>query len=141
MATAQKNLAISNSTVELQLLLERKRRRQAKKSLTAFIDYLGLSIVPAAHHRLLIEHLEAVERGEITKLMVWMPPGSAKSTYTSVLFPPYFLGRNPNAAALGISNTSELAERFSRRARNLVATPNYRRVFGIGVAADSQAAG
>lgn len=33
---------------------------------------------PQAHHRLLIEKLEAVERGEITRLMVMMPPGAAK---------------------------------------------------------------
>lgn len=96
---------------------------------------------PALHQRLLTAHLDALARAEIERLMVFMPPGSAKSTYTSVLFPPYFMGRHPGAALLGISNTSELAERFSRRARNLVATPNYRQVFGFGVAADSQAAG
>ena len=36
---------------------------------------------------LLIEKLEAVERGEIPRLMILMPPGSGKSTYASVLFP------------------------------------------------------
>lgn len=39
---------------------------------------------PAAHHRLLIERLELVSRGEIDRLMVLMPPGSAKSTYAYV---------------------------------------------------------
>jgi len=77
--------------------------------------------------------LEAVERGEIQRLMVLMPPGSAKSTYTSVLFPPWFMGRNPAAAVLGVSNTSELAERFSRRARNVVGLSAYKNVFGFGV--------
>jgi hypothetical protein len=36
---------------------------------------------PAAHHRLLLQHLEAIGRGSIDRLMVLMPPGSAKSTY------------------------------------------------------------
>src|SRR5450631_1759760 len=98
-------------------------RDLANESLAAFIEYLGLSFVPASHHLLLIEHLEALERGDIDKLMVWMPPGSAKSTYTSVLFPPWFMGRNPTLPVLGVSNTTELAERFSRRARNLTASP------------------
>jgi predicted phage terminase large subunit-like protein len=102
---------------------------------------LGLSIVPAEHHRLLIEHLEAVERGDIAKLMVWMPPGSAKSTYTSVLFPPWFMGRNDKLPVLGVSNTTELAERFSRRARNITASPLYRNVFGFGCSEDTKAAG
>jgi predicted phage terminase large subunit-like protein len=117
------------------------KRRSAKKSLASFIEYLGLSIAPAAHHLLLIEHLEAIERGEIDKLMVWMPPGSAKSTYTSVLFPPWFMGRNDKLPVLGVSNTTELAERFSRRARNITASPLYRNVFGFGCSEDTKAAG
>jgi predicted phage terminase large subunit-like protein len=124
-----------------QAATELLKRRSAKKSLASFIDYLGLSIVPAAHHRLLIEHLEAVERGEIEKLMVWMPPGSAKSTYTSVLFPPWYMGRNDKLPVLGVSNTTELAERFSRRARNITASPLYRNVFGFGCSEDTKSAG
>lgn len=117
------------------------KRRKSRQSLAAFIDYLDLGFIPAAHHRLLIEHLEAVERREIERLMVLMPPGSAKSTYASVLFPPWFMGRNPEAAVLGVSNTTELAERFSRRARNIVALDRYRNVFRFGVSEDTQSAG
>lgn len=86
--------------------------------------------------------LEAVERGETKRLMVLMPPGSAKSTYTSVLFPPWFLGKNPQTAILGVSNNTDLAERFSRRVRNIVAMREYSNVFdGDGLSADSAAAG
>jgi predicted phage terminase large subunit-like protein len=116
-------------------------RRQANRSLSSFIEYLDLGFVPARHHRLLIEHLEAVEAGEVERLMVLMPPGSAKSTYASVLSPPWFLGRNPQAAVLGVGNTTDLAERFSRRARNIVDSKRYRNVFGFGISEDSQAAG
>lgn len=131
------NLQISPHEAAQELLT----RRAAQRSLAAFIDYIDLGFIPAAHHRLLIEHLEAVERGEIPRLMVLMPPGSAKSTYASVLFPPWFMGRNPQDSVLGVSNTTELAERFSRRARNLVGLRRYRNVFGFGVSEDTQAAG
>ena len=117
------------------------KRRQAATSLTAFIEYLDVGVIPAAHHRLLIAQLEAVERGELDRLMVLMPPGSAKSTYASVLFPPWFLGRNPEGTVLGVSNTTELAERFSRRARNIVGSPRFRNVFGFGIASDVQSVG
>ena len=40
------------------------RRRGAKESIEAYIDYLQLRFVPATHHRLLIGELKAVERGE-----------------------------------------------------------------------------
>lgn len=115
------------------------RRRRAAANLGPFIEYLDLGFVPAAHHRLLIAHLEAVERGEILRLMVLMPPGSAKSTYASVLFPPWFMGRNPQAAVLGVSNTAELAERFSYRSRNIVSLNRFRNVFKFSVSEDRQA--
>src|ERR1700690_4381276 len=39
---------------------------------------------PSAHHRFLLNSLDLVTRGKIRRLLVLMPPGSAKSTYTSV---------------------------------------------------------
>lgn len=39
---------------------------------------------PAAHHRLLLTELAAISRGENDRLMVLMPPCSAKSTYAYV---------------------------------------------------------
>jgi predicted phage terminase large subunit-like protein len=116
-------------------------RRQASQRLAAFIEYLDIGFVPAKHHLLLIEHLEAVEKGEIDRLMVLMPPGSAKSTYASVLFPPWFMGRNPKASLIGASHTTDFAEKLSRRARNVVDLKRYRNVFGFGVSQASQAAG
>lgn len=117
------------------------KRRQARNEIGAFIDYLDLGFKPAAHHRLLLDAVEAVERGDIERLMVCMPPGSAKSTYASVVFPSYFLGRNPEKSVIAASHTAELAERFGRRVRNVVGTAEFRAVFGCGVSADSAAAG
>lgn len=51
------------------------------------------------------------------------------------------MGRNPQAAVLGVSNTTELAERFSRRARNVVASAGFGHVFKFSCADDRQAAG
>ena len=39
---------------------------------------------PAAHHQVLIRELEDISTGANTRLIVLMPPGSAKSTYASV---------------------------------------------------------
>ena len=39
---------------------------------------------PAPHHRLLLKQLDLMSRGEMDRLMVLMPPGSAKSTYAYV---------------------------------------------------------
>lgn len=116
-------------------------RRQARVSLPAFINVMPGGFQAAAHHKLLCDHLEAVERGEIDRLMVCMPPGSAKSTYTSVFFPQWYMGRNPKASIIAASHTAELAERFGRRVRNGVASQEYGAIFGLGVSDDSASAG
>ena len=122
------------------LLSELLARRKAALSLADYIEYLDTGFTPARHHKLLIEKLEAVERGEIKRLMVFMPPGSAKSTYGSVLFPSWYLGRNSKKGIIAASHTSELAELFGRKVRNFVAGTEFPAVFGFGLAADSKAA-
>jgi predicted phage terminase large subunit-like protein len=88
---------------------------------------------------LLLDKLEAVERGDIDRLMVLMPPGSAKSTYVSTLFPPWYLARHPDHAVVAASHTAELAERFGRRVRNII--NEHSATLGLELAADIQAAG
>ena len=132
---------MNSETEVLNCLQALDRRMAAQRSLAAFIEFRKAGYQPAAHHRLLIQHLEAVERGEIERLMVCMPPGSAKSTYTSVEFPSWFLGRNPGLSVIAASHTQELAERFGRRVRNIVASGEFSAVFGVGVADDSASAG
>ena len=98
------------------------RRRQSRSNLTTWcIDALDdEGFKPALHHRFLISKLEAVARGQIKRLMVLMPPGSAKSTYTSVLFPPWFLAQAPNLSVLAASHTTTLAESFSRKVQRKI---------------------
>lgn len=121
--------------------MELLKRRGAKKSLTAFIDYIDYGVIPAKHHQLIIEKLELVERGEIKRLMLFLPPGSAKSTYASVLFPSWYLGKNKAKSIIGASHSGELAERFGRKVRNIVAMPEYTNVFNTTISQDSAAAG
>jgi predicted phage terminase large subunit-like protein len=104
-------------------------RRTARKSLPDYVHYLDLGYQFASHHKLLMSELEAVERGETKRLMVLMPPGSAKSTYASILFPSWYVGKNPNKLILGVSNTTDLAHWFSGRVRTLVEGDAFKNVF------------
>ena len=71
--------------------------------------------------------------------MVLMPPGSAKSTYVSVLFPTWWLHRRPRSAVIAACHTADLAEHFGRQVRRLVA--EHAPVLGYGLAAGDRAAG
>jgi predicted phage terminase large subunit-like protein len=52
--------------------------------------------------------------------MILMPPGSAKSTYTSLLFPVWWFLRHPRSTVICASHSLGLARSFGRRARDLV---------------------
>jgi predicted phage terminase large subunit-like protein len=116
-------------------------RRTLRRSFKAWCEFVlePLGQRPAAHHLLLIDALEALARGDINKLLVAMPPGSAKSTYVSTLFPPWWLAQDPTKSMIAASNTAELAERFGRRVRNTI--QEHSAVLGYGVATDNAAAG
>ncbi len=75
---------------------------------------------PAAHHRLLIRELEGLAAGSWDRLMLLLPPGSAKSTYASLLFPPWFLANRPWSHVIAASHTASLARSFGRGVRTLI---------------------
>lgn len=87
----------------------------------------------------MIEKLEAVSRGEIERLAIFMPPGSAKSTYSSILYPAWHLAQQPDAAMIAASHTQELAEKWGRRVRNIIA--EHAPVLNVNLSPDVQAAG
>ena len=122
-------------------------RRRIRESLLEFREHMAATgstefrNIPARHHQLMIEHLERLERGEIKRLMILAPPGSAKSTYCSIQYPLWRLARNPSENILCASNSEGLAENFNRRRRNLALTPQWSQISGCKLAADLQGVG
>ena len=103
-------------------LRERTLRRGIRKSLSAWATF-ALSPsgqAPAPHHFMIMAALERLSQGETTNLMVLMPPGSAKSTYASRLFPAWWMARHPRDAIIATSHTAGLAEHFGRSVRGLL---------------------
>lgn len=117
------------------------QRRAARNSIEEYISYMDFGFVPMKHHRLMISKFEAVARGEIPLLGLALPPGSAKSTYGSMIFPAWYLGNNPTLSVLACSHTQTLADRFGRKVRNIFSRQDHARLFGVGISRDSQAAG
>lgn len=97
--------------------------------------------IPARHHRLLLARLQAVADGACDRLLVLMPPGAAKSTYSSVLFPAWFLGMAPEAQIVAACHTEALALHFGRRVRATVAEAAALGTLPCDLARDDRAAG
>src|SRR5262249_19734484 len=119
-----------------QRLLQERQKRQAKKSLIEWCRWCGSE--PARHHQLFLRHLEDVIAGKIDRLMMFAPPGSAKSFYASRLFPAYYMGLFPSHAVIAASHTAELARKWGRHVRNLIA--EHGTMLGVHLASDSMAA-
>ncbi len=119
---------------------EAERRRQRTEVRQSFVAWaVAAGYRPAAHHELLIAHLEELESDPDTDtLLVFMPPGSAKSTYVNNLFPAWYVARNPERNVLTASHSSELAERWGRKTRNLIAS--HGGDLGVTLSEDSAAA-
>lgn len=137
MNSAILSMSSEQRTALLLRLEEEKRKRDARRSLTDWCRLNGYE--PAAHHRLIIQELERVACGETKRLALFLPPGSAKSTYASILFPPWFFLHSPSSSIIAASHTAELAEKFGRRVRRLVA--ENAEVLNVDVSAESSAAG
>lgn len=90
----------------------------------------------------MFEKLEAVERGDIKRLMIFMPPRHSKSEIGSIQFPAWAIGRNKDRHIIESSYSGDLATDFGRQTRNLIKSQKYQNIFrGVKLAEDSEAKG
>lgn len=94
----------------------------------------------AAHHLMLLNDLQGIESGRIPNLMVLMPPGSAKSTYSDVVFVPWFMARKPRRNVILASYASDIAKKQGRRARQLIQSRSFETLMDVGLKPDQKAA-
>ena len=93
------NLILSQiSLPPLQDVQEEIDRRQSARSFAAFVKAAWHVLEPAADLKwgwcldAICEHLEAVHSGEVTELLINVPPGCMKSLLTGVFFPAWEWG-------------------------------------------------
>jgi predicted phage terminase large subunit-like protein len=119
--------------------IERRKRQRAtttdprivaaRNSILGFTQYTMPEYDTNWHHRTLCERLDALVRGDITRLMVFMPPRHGKSELVSRRFPAYILGHDPNAHIIACSYGADLASRMNRDVQRIIDAPEYGQVF------------
>jgi predicted phage terminase large subunit-like protein len=89
----------------------------------------GQAFDPGWHLRAIGWQLERVRRGEITRLIINMPPRSLKSIMASVAFPAFLLGHDPTQRIICVSYSGDLARKHSNDFRAIMEASWYRDLF------------
>lgn len=118
------------------------RRQRARQSLVEYSQAITIPGAPpsddpdswlfqpietavADHHRVIMSAIERCVRTDYGRLMIFAPPGSAKSTYASVVGTTWAMGAFPGLRVLMTSYAATPIIRHSKRARQIVASPEY----------------
>ena len=101
----------------------------ARQDLAAYAIAQFPAFELARHHAETINRLEAVERGEITRLMIFEPPRHGKTLLTTQLFPAWYLGRHPERYVITAAYGQDLADDYGRRVRNFVTDERHQAIF------------
>ena len=139
--------ALPKEVLQEVFLLEQQKKKLdtrdiAQKNFLAYAQHVYEGFIVGRHHKIIAEKLELIAQGKLKRLIVNMPPRHSKSEMASYLMPSWFLGRNPKLKIIQATMNTELAVRFGRKVRDLIADPVYTEVFpDTDLKQDSQAAG
>lgn len=81
------------------------------------------------HHVLICQKLDDWERGEIKRLMLFLPPRHGKTELASRRLPAYILGKNPNASIITASYSADLSGQNNRDVQRIIDSAEYQRIF------------
>jgi hypothetical protein len=118
---------VSSDTRQLKAVL--------RQDLFSFIHRTFLTVVPGAefvpnwHIEAIAYQLYRCYLGEITRLIITVPPRHLKSIASSVAFPAWLLGRDPTARIVCVSYSSELAIKHALDTRTVMTADWYRDCF------------
>lgn len=133
-------------------LLRRRRARESPIAFAEFVDVPGRPVededggmaavetLLAQHHKMILEEVEACYLKDTGRLMIFMPPGSAKSTYGSIVAPSYLMGKYPKTRFGLFSYADTLAVKMGRRTRSIINQARYKSTFQTELSTESSAA-
>lgn len=106
-----------------------------RKDLSSFVQRCFATVDPGSqynhnwHVDAIAHQLMRIERGEINRLVITIPPRSLKSISTSVAFPAWLLGRDPTIRVLAVSYAESLADKMALDCQKILGAPWYREAF------------
>jgi predicted phage terminase large subunit-like protein len=122
----------------------RNIEREECKSLSYFVQRAWKSLEPSQpymhgwHIDAIAEHLEAVTKGQINRLLINIPPGTMKSMMVGVLWPAWEWGPMglSSKRVIGASHEAKLATRDNLHTRRLISSDWYQALWPIVLTTD-----
>jgi predicted phage terminase large subunit-like protein len=150
-------MADGNAISPAEAARELLRRRRARGSLVGYSHAITIPGAPvsedpdewlfkpiessvAKHHQVTMEAIDRCIHTDYGRLMIFEPPGSAKSTYASVVGTTYAMGKHPGLRCLMTSYAATPIIRHSKRARQIANSPEFSGIWGCTVVGGSNAA-
>ena len=112
-------------------LEKRLRRKRCEEDFAFFVQQAWPVLEPAQPLMwgramdMVCDHLEALDRRDITRLIVNIPPGFSKSTLFGVMFPAWIFTKEPTCKIISVAHNLDLALRDSVRCRRLIQSEWY----------------
>ena len=123
------------------MLHEKKNKSEINNDFLKFVKSVWPDFVEGSHHKKIADQFNRLARGDINRLIINMPPRHTKSEFASFLLPAWMIGKNPKLKIIQTTHTAELAVRFGRKAKTLIDSEDYQKIFQTRLREDSQAAG
>ena len=123
------------------MLREKKNKTEINNDFLKFVKSVWPDFIQGDHHKKIADQFNRLARGDINRLIINMPPRHTKSEFASFLLPAWMIGKNPKLKIIQTTHTAELAVRFGRKAKTLIDSEDYQKIFQTRLREDSQAAG
>ena len=105
------------------------KKEAARRFLLNFTSYTFPEYEVNWHHAHLCQTLDRFVRGDIDRLMVFMPPRHGKSELVSRRLPALIMGQRPDTKIIAISYNTALATRMSRDTQRIMESREYAELF------------
>jgi len=125
-------------------IIQREQRKELKQVRTKFLPFVKKmwpDFIEGSHHTEIADKFNKLATGELTRLIINMPPRHTKSEFASFFLPAWMIGQNPKLKIIQATHTAELAVNFGRKTKHLIDSPEYQAIFKTRLQEDSKAAG
>ena len=123
------------------LLNQKKKDQSVRDDFMSFVKYIWPEFIEGEHHKIMADKFNKVASGEIKRLIINMAPRHTKSEFASNLLPAWMIGNNPKLKIIQATHNAELAVRFGRKAKTVIDSEEYQKIFNTRLREDSKAAG